>query len=174
MNYILICSVFFHSVQKATVSSNYADFYSRTQLNDSSANLLYFFWTHFFYLPLFFFILLHLIHVFIHSVPKTSIVYAACIAILPTYYSLNNYHSLNTAGAVLCNTSTFNLLLSNPTNKYHPLLFYMASLLTILLFSKTPQTYFTFSGHIFSTYHYFFLFFYTSYMYLYTPYQKQV
>jgi hypothetical protein len=149
-NCIFTCSILYYSSQKATISSNYADIYSRTQLNDSSVNLLYFFWTHFFYLPLLFFILLNLIHVFAYSVPKISNVLAVYTVILLTYYAISNYYSLNTAEAVIYNTSSFNLLLSNPTNKYHPLLFYLTSLAILLLFYRIPQTNYLFANNFYT------------------------
>lgn len=136
-------------MQKATVSSNYTDMYSRTQLNDSSVNLLYFFWTHFFYLPLLFLSLLCLLYLFICSVPKISSVYAVCASILTTYYAINNYHSLNITDVFLYNSSVFNLLLSNPVNKYHPLLLYLTSLIILLFLRKMSQNSFNFATNFY-------------------------
>jgi cytochrome c biogenesis factor len=75
-----------------------------------------------------------------YLVPKTSIIYIVCIIILTTYYAINNYHSLNITGVFLSNLSVFNLLLSNPVNKYHPLLLYLTSLVILLFLCKMPQT----------------------------------
>jgi len=127
-------------MQKTTTSSNYTDAYSRIQLNDSAANLLYFFWTHFFYLPLLFLSLSCLLYLFMYLVPKTGIMCTICTTILITYYAINNYHSLNITGVFLCNLSVFNLLLSNPVNKYHPLLLYLTSLMILLFLCKMLQT----------------------------------
>lgn len=140
VSYVLVCSIFFHSIQKTIISSNYTDAYSRIQLNDSPTNLLYFFWTHFFYLPLLFFTILCLLYLFMYLMPKTGIICVVCITTLMTYYAINNYHSLNVTNVFLCNLSVFNLLLSNPVNKYHPLLLYLTSLVILLFLCKTSQT----------------------------------
>jgi cytochrome c biogenesis factor len=72
--------------------------------------------------------------------PKTGIICVVCITTLMTYYAINNYHSLNVTNVFLCNLSVFNLLLSNPVNKYHPLLLYLTSLVILLFLCKTSQT----------------------------------
>lgn len=134
----LVQTILFYSLQKATLNSNFEDIYIRVQLNDSVINLLYFFWTQFFYLPFFVYALYFILCSLLYPNSRINVLVLIALLSFISCYSISNYFALNTSNYVLYNTSSFNLLLSNPINKYHPLLFYLASLTTLLFYTYNP------------------------------------
>jgi len=104
------------------------DFVSRVNINESFLNSFNFYWTSFTYLPTFFFwnLLLYTLYqnnINFWVVIQLFILYNfEVIDFLATNY---NYTSLNYT------YSSFNLLLLNCLNKYHPYIFYISVILTI-------------------------------------------
>ena len=114
---------------------NYLDALIRLNTNDSFINFYCFFWTSFWYLPLFSNILLVFIYfykknnfnIFPFTITVLLIFYShACIYLHVTNYLTIFYNS---------NLNNFNFFLFNNINKYHPFLFYISSCFFLILFS---------------------------------------
>lgn len=133
LNISLLSSVIFYSLRTITLSTAYVDSFLRVQLSDSVPNLFYFFWTQFFYLPFFIILLFYVIYIFASTKIELVTIFIIYVLAYLYYYSIMTYHSLNLANYEILNHSLFNTLLLNPINKYHPFLFYMSTILLILV-----------------------------------------
>jgi hypothetical protein len=132
--------------------TNVHDLFARVLLNDFYLNSFYYVWTSFWYIPLF--LLLIILYFALKHVPSHCywkyILFASTAFLLSLelldYWLLN----LDYAGT-FTNSDYFNNLLSNSINKYHPGLFYLTSLFTLLIFTLlhylTLFSVVTFSGN---------------------------
>lgn len=111
------------------------DILFRLESNDSLYNYYSFFWTNFWYIPIFFFSLVYLNKYFFY-------VYEFSIWFLSIFYLYEIYDlSLsNWSYSILKNTQTFlNVLLNNNINKIHPFIFYEASAWFLLIYLLTKS-----------------------------------
>lgn len=145
-NFISVFYILIFNTQKFFIFSNCIDFNIRTQLNDSSLNLFYYIWTQFFHLPIFFFLVLSIILIFFFKLFKYTITFYMLYTyiMLNLYYNIN-YFSINYTIYQYFNNSTFNLLLNNSINKYHPLLFYVTSISLTIPLLILPRSYLFFT-----------------------------
>lgn len=127
----------------AAQSTNLPDMLTRVLVDDSYINTYYFFWTNFWYLPLFFgsILLLKVVLLDASSVNVTLIMLLLLGALLTTAESVD-YMWVNTQlHSWGVEASNFNILLMNSINKYHPfLLYYCLITLFILLTSSLYLT----------------------------------
>lgn len=119
------------------MNSNYLDIISRTQLNDTLSNLFYFFWTQFFYLPFFVLLVLYFICIINLSRLDTFFFIKLFCTLYLYYYAISSYAHFNVQNYEIINISFYNLLLSNPINKYHPYLFYTSAIFILVLLVQT-------------------------------------
>jgi len=103
--------------------SNEADIYSRIPQADFYGSVLYFVWTSFWYLPSYV-LLLVLVAVYFRTY-YTRLNYIILSMLLLTYScTLVDYQVLNVTGLPFYRGESWNILLTNSVNKYHPFIFY--------------------------------------------------
>lgn len=108
--------------------TNIQDFYSRLLLNDFFINSFYYMWTSFWYIPLLLFILLFFNYL-TRQIKDNLYIYFYFTLILYFCYDINSYWVFNLSFIdVFYYNENFNNLLSNSVNKFHPGIFYYASL----------------------------------------------
>jgi cytochrome c biogenesis factor len=111
-------------------SSDLVDFWSRTHLNESLIHQYYFFWTSSNFLGFFFWL-----HCFLFSVQWIPN-WVVLLTILFVFYlsELVDFLQMSCSEAFLyASYVDVNILLSNNLNKYHPFLFFITSILLLLV-----------------------------------------
>jgi len=127
----LVLSLLFSLLKLPLVNSlNFTyliDLSSRSDLNENYLGSYFFYWTNFWYLPVFYFLLLIVLI-------RVSVYLRILIFVLLILYvsELLDFILLN---AVITDNfpSNYNKLLANPLNKYHPLIFFIS---TVIFFSS--------------------------------------
>lgn len=130
---------------KITFNTNLYDILTHVYLNDFYLNNYYFLWTQFFLLPT---LLIYIIYYYLTLFMKIKNLYNICfISIILflmswwifEYYITNNYNYI-----IINNPYSYNNLLYNPLNKYHPIMFfisyiYVYSILTYINFFQNNR-----------------------------------
>ena len=128
--FFFIYLFFFKSI---FINTHLLDSFFRVNFNDSFLNLYSFFWTNFWYLILFYLLLFCIILILIFNF---NLFFFLFLIILFLYnfeinnFFLNNLQFINLNSIIL----NFNVFLLNNINKYHPFLFYISTLLILLIF----------------------------------------
>ena len=119
------------STNKDIIYTQSPDFYKRVICNDSSINLLYYFWTNFDWL-LYFMCIMYVFIVLKSNQNKNHLILMTAIVfyIYFEYHYLYSYSYFFTKNLNI-NPDYFNNLLSNDINKYHPLLFYISTFMLL-------------------------------------------
>jgi cytochrome c biogenesis factor len=120
--------------------TNVLDLYARIHLNQGYISLFHFFWTSFWYLPATYLTLIAFTYYFLGTklLSRAGTLTISTILIL-NYLEFSEYFFLNLSSIhVIMRSELVNNLLTNSINKYHPLLFYIA---TIQLFKPFNITY---------------------------------
>jgi len=128
---------------------SWLDTLSRLHANDFFTNVVYYFWTTFWYIPVFVFLTLYVLTFFtkLNFNKVESFIVLAVLTLLGFEYVDYFFLNLNYTSTCL-NSENINLLLTNSINKYHPYLFYTS----LTFFFKSYflfLTYRTLSNHIF-------------------------
>ena len=104
--------------------TSFLDTLTRCYLNDFFFNTYYYFWTSFWYIPLFvtsvgYFVILLQNNLSIKALKLTSLVILLLLLEICDYWSINlTFYNLHV------NSDNINFLLTNSINKYHPFIFY--------------------------------------------------
>ena len=108
--------------------TSFLDILTRVNINDSALSILYFFWTNFTYLPIFYFTILNLVFLFSLSY-RLSISYILLNLLLSLLiFTKVDYLTLNLSYyTILILNDDINLLLTNTINKYHPFILYTST-----------------------------------------------
>jgi hypothetical protein len=139
LTFVLLILVTGNLIEVNLLNNNNLDIYSRVTAHNFLSNMLYYYWTNFWFL-----------------VPTVSISFLLVIClnvrvvawgvILPTtvtllyLLTLSHYWVINTAIFEICSRKeNLNLLLTNSINKYHPLLFYISLFALTSLYLKTGR-----------------------------------
>lgn len=115
----------------------FPDMYMRINPNENSINQYFFFWTSLTYLPSFFSLLTLL--VFNQSTNGLKGGYVNTLTLILVLYNIElvDFQIASTISEVFDTTQTsFNFLLTNNLNKYHPFIFYVSAILTLTLFTR--------------------------------------
>ena len=143
-----------------TINSNILDFFFKVNFNDSYFNLYSFFWTNFWYLPIFFFFILFL---FFNLKLKLLLLLFILYSLEITSISISNFN-LFKFNSIIFN---FNVFLLNSINKYHPFIFYVSSLLVLAIYKyclNFNDNLFSFENNFFKIFFYFNFIFYFNFV----------
>jgi hypothetical protein len=132
--YFTLLMYFFYIFSKIYfLNFNFIDIFARLQLNDNYLNLYSFFWTSFWYLPIFFFLLSWFAVLYKTNIPKilNYIWFMPCLAY--AYNASSHFVDNHQFLFFNYNRASFNFFLLNNINKYHPFLFYSSVWLSFTL-----------------------------------------
>lgn len=116
----------------------YPDLTARINVNETTLNSFFFFWTSLTYLPSFFFTLTLLVVFSRFSVASPSWLLVGVIIFVPYSIEFVDFISANVLLEGFDTTQTsFNFLLTNNLNKYHPCIFYVSAISSLSLFALT-------------------------------------
>lgn len=119
--------VLFKLLWKFIVSTSYysneVDTYSRIPQSDFYVNVLYFVWTSFWYLPAYI-LLLGLVSVWFRTYSPHLAQITLCLLLISYAFTLIDYQAFNSTTLPFYRAESWNTLLTNSINKYHPFIFY--------------------------------------------------
>jgi len=131
-----ICNITYFSwslISHNNLFTSSVDYFTRFNFHDHILNLVYFYWTNFwFVLP---FIGVISVILLVTSKTKLNWIFLTSIILIQYYIlSLPQYTMFNFTGWLTnCHSENVNSLLTNSINKYHPLIFYMGATVTLKL-----------------------------------------
>lgn len=110
--------------------TNVLDLYARIHLNQGYISLFHFFWTSFWYLPATYLTLIAFTYYFLGTkILSRSSTFLISIILILNYLEFSEYFFLNLSSThIIMRSELVNNLLTNSINKYHPLLFYVATI----------------------------------------------
>ena len=120
---LVLCGLLWKFIASTSYYINEMDVYSRAPQSDFYTSVLYFMWTSFWYLPSCI-LLLILVSVWLRtsSVQLMQLVFATLLLVYSS--TLIDYQILNPTCLSLYRGESWNTLLTNSVNKYHPFIFY--------------------------------------------------
>ena len=130
---MVVCGLLWKFIVSTSYYSSDVDIYSRVPQADFYGNVLYFVWTSFWYLPSYV-LLLALVSVWF-SIHSTQISHILLYVLLLIYsFTLIDYQALNPTTLPPYRGESWNTLLTNSVNKYHPFIFYSTISGVILIY----------------------------------------
>jgi len=139
LTFVLLMLVAWNLIEISLLDNNNLDIYSRVTAHNFLLNMLYYYWTNFWFLIPTVSISFLLIACLNIRVVAWGVILPAMITLL-YLLTLNHYWVTNTTIFEIClRKENLNLLLTNSINKYHPLLFYVSLFALISLYLKTGR-----------------------------------
>ena len=139
LTFVLLMLVAWNLIEISLLDNNNLDIYSRVTAHNFLLNMLYYYWTNFWFLIPTVSISFLLIACLNIRVVAWGVILPAMITLL-YLLTLNHYWVTNTTIFEIClRKENLNLLLTNSINKYHPLLFYVSLFALLSLYLKTGR-----------------------------------
>lgn len=139
LTFVLLMLVAWNLIEISLLDNNNLDIYSRVTAHNFLLNMLYYYWTNFWFLIPTVSISFLLIACLNIRVVAWGVILPAMITLL-YLLTLNHYWVTNTTiFEIRLRKENLNLLLTNSINKYHPLLFYVSLFALISLYLKTGR-----------------------------------
>lgn len=129
LNYLLLIN---------NININFSDIYLRIVPSESNLTSIYFLWTNFFYLyflVITFTILTTGLMLYFWNNKVIKSLFLLILVVIGTYITINILLLNSVNKPLLLNPYLYNSLLSNNVNKYHPLLFYITFIGSILVYA---------------------------------------
>ena len=136
---LIVCELLWKFIVSTSYYVNEVDAYARVPQADFYTSILYFIWTSFWYLPSYV-LLLMLIAVWLRS-HTVCLIHNLLYALLLIYScTLIDYQVLNPTTLPFYRGESWNTLLTNSVNKYHPCIFYSTISGILLVYWSTTVT----------------------------------